>query len=223
LTIAVQAPQYFTVGPVPSGSACIYTGVLTQRDGETPIASGMLLTLTLTLVDEVTRSVINSRDAQNVLNANGVTVDVTGGTGVLTWILSNSDNVFVRDAPPPAYGEIERHEAVFAWTWQENSVTYEGERKVFILVESYQNLDKPSMGSGSVVVTDFVYQDDGITPVDDALVWVTSDTAGDTFVAGPVPTTLLGQYTFLLNPGTYYVWVKSPSFALSGPNALTVT
>lgn len=222
--VAALAPEYFLVGPVPSDAAAVYGAVLTQLDGVTPIGPGMLQSLTLTLVDEVTRAVINNREGQDVLNKNGVIVDVTGGTGALQWIVSSADNPFVRAKPPPIFGELERHEAIFVWTWVDpNNTTQTGKRKVFIMVESYENLDKPTMGSGSKIYTDFVYQSDGATPVDDALVWVTSDPAGSMFVAGTIQTTRLGQFTFLLDPGTYYVWVKSPSYAMSGPNTIVVT
>jgi hypothetical protein len=223
MVLTALAPEYLTIGPIPSGGSFVYAGIMTQRDRVTPIASGMLLSLSLTLTDVATGAVINSRDVENVFNQNGVSVDNSLGTGALQWIGAPADNPFVRVAPPPALGDVERHEATFQWTWTELGVTYAGKKKVFIVVESYQNQDVPTIGSGSRVATDFVYEPDGVTPVDDALVWATSDPAGNTLVAGPVQTTALGQWTMLLNPGTYYLWARSPAFALSGPNTLTVT
>jgi hypothetical protein len=223
MTLTVQAPEYFTIGPVPSAESAVFTGVLYQSDGVTPIAVGMLQTLSLTLVDVVTRAVINSRDDQNVLNqGNGVTVDVTLGTGALKWIISPADNPFVRTAPPPSLGEVEQHEAVFKWTWSEGGTPQSSAQKVFILIESYQNVDKSDSGSGGTVYSDFVYQPDGVTPVDDALVWVTTDAAGAALAAGPQRTTPTGQFKFTLSSGAYYLWVNSPSFAPSSANPITV-
>lgn len=215
------APEYLNIGPVPAGiGTFIFTGTLVTEDGVTPIPDGSLETLTLTLVDERTREVINSRNAQDVLNANGVTVDET--TGELTWVSSAADNPFVKLAPPPLEGEIERHLAIFEWTWNDGSNALSGARKVFIFVEKYLGA-APRDGDGSVETSDYVYEADGETPVDDAQVWVTSDSAGTTVVAGPTYTNELGLWTLNLDPGTYYLWVSRPEFEVSGPNTLTVT
>jgi len=87
-----------------------YTAVLLDED-DAPIAAGTLDTLTLTLWDYSTRTILNSRDAQDVLNANNVTLD---GSGNLVWYLQADDNAIVGTV---AEGNIETHKALFEWTW----------------------------------------------------------------------------------------------------------
>lgn len=225
MTVPVATSEYFTVGPVPSGGSAVYGGVLTTQDGVTPIPANTLSAATLTFVDVDTQAVINSRNAQDVLNGGagtGVTIDNSSGTGALQWILSPADNAFLRVDPPPAEGDVERHLAIFKWSWTgPGNLQLSNERKVFVLVEKYVGA-VPSMGNGTQQYTDFVYESDGITPVDEARVWVTSDSAGQNIVAGPVLTTPTGQFLLMLNHGTYYVWVDAPDMALSGPNSVTI-
>lgn len=219
---APVSPEYFVVGPVPSGATFAYSAVLTQLDGVTPIAAGMLQSLTLTFVDVETQAVINSRSAQNVFNLNGVTVDNTGGTGALQWIGGSADNPFLRSDPPPRLGDVERHLAVFSWTWTQGGATYPGTKKLFVVVESYKDVGVEDGGSGADQVVGVVLEPDGVTPVTDAHAWATSDSAGATRLAGPVETDSLGQFLLMLPPGTAYLWANSPSFAVPGPVTVTV-
>lgn len=88
-----------------------FTGVIQDGDGN-PIGSNDLTTLTLTITNQADSTVINSRDAQNVLNANDVTLDVSGN---LSWDIQAEDNIIVNDEIVP--GTVERHEVLFEWTW----------------------------------------------------------------------------------------------------------
>lgn len=66
---------------------------------------------------------------------------------------------------------------------------------------------EPLIGAGadSVTVTVVV----GGTAVPDADVWITSDAAGDTVVAGTLQTNSSGQILFKLDAGaTYYLWMQ---------------
>lgn len=74
-----------------------------------PVAN--IATAKLTLYNEANGAIINSRDAQNVLNQNNVTI--TSG-GILTWDLQVNDNVIV-DTTLEA-GAIENHIALFQFT-----------------------------------------------------------------------------------------------------------
>ncbi len=65
------------------------------------------LTLTLYLAGDLTQ-ILNGRNKQNVLNANGVTVDAAGN---LIWTSSAADHAFLSTA------EEEAHVALFEWTW----------------------------------------------------------------------------------------------------------
>ncbi len=54
--------------------------------------------------------------------------------------------------------------------------------------------------------------------------WVTSDQAGQTLAAGPLLTDCLGSFTFKLNPGSYWLWMKADGFTFTtNPTSITVT
>jgi len=80
-----------------------------ENDEGIPAASLNTLTLTLyNLDDGPVHAIINSRNAQDVLNANGVTVDTAG---ILTWSVNALDTAIV------GTGVQEKHRAVFEWTY----------------------------------------------------------------------------------------------------------
>lgn len=84
------------------------SGVFTDADGDfIPVSS--LSTVTLTLYDEGTKTILNSRNAQNVLNNNGVSIN---SDGVMVWIMVPDDNAILN-----ASAVSERHVALFEWTW----------------------------------------------------------------------------------------------------------
>jgi hypothetical protein len=68
----------------------------------------------LTVFDELTGAIVNNRNAQNVLNANGVTI---AGT-TLTWKLSKNDTISVR-SPRPAPLDVYVHTAIFVIRWND--------------------------------------------------------------------------------------------------------
>lgn len=87
-----------------------FSAGITGNDGATLIPLASLLTLTLTLyVVQTDGSIayVNSRNAQNVLNLNNVTVSALG---VLTWAIQTLDTALVEALP------FERHIALFEWT-----------------------------------------------------------------------------------------------------------
>lgn len=92
------------------GASGVYTATLKDQDG-TAIPAAQISTLTLTLYNKEDGSIINSRNAQNVLNANGVTVHVT--SGLLTWVIDGLDSPIVGVVP---FGEYEEHIALFEGT-----------------------------------------------------------------------------------------------------------
>src|SRR2546421_8993806 len=72
-------------------------------------------TMTLTYYDKYTGQIINARQAQNVLNANNVTLVTVVGPPLVTtvtWLLQPLDTVLV-----DARHELEQHIALFEWTW----------------------------------------------------------------------------------------------------------
>lgn len=85
-----------------------YTGTLKDETGAT-VAGSALTTATLTLFDTKTGTILNTRNAQNVLNANDVTISEAGA---LVWLMAPADNSIVTDTLP-----AEGHRAVFSFTW----------------------------------------------------------------------------------------------------------
>lgn len=95
-------------GRVRERSSGVYTAqLLDENDDGIPAAT--LTTLTLTLYVKDTGDIINSRDAQNVLNTNNVAVDSSGN---LTWTVQPADHAVVATGR-----KLERHRAVFDLTW----------------------------------------------------------------------------------------------------------
>jgi len=113
-------------------TTAIYGTTIQDTDGN-GIAAASITTLTLTLYnfDDSEKSIINSRNAQDVLNTNGVTVD---GSGVLEWTMDPADNEIMGT---PGVGESEKHIALFEYTY--SGGTKAGKHEVVINVE---NLDK---------------------------------------------------------------------------------
>lgn len=99
-----------------------YQCTLVDDETRAPIPASLLLTLKLTLFDRSSGTKINSRDLQNVLNTNGVTI---GQDGVLVWRATAADNPIVGS---PAVNAKEQHEARFDFTWG----TRRGDHRVFI-------------------------------------------------------------------------------------------
>ncbi len=95
------------IGEINEQTTGRYTATMYDETGAT-IDGTAMTTLTLTLYDKRTGSIINSRNAQNVKNVSGVTVT---SAGALTWIISTSDTVMVGRA------DRERHAALFVGTW----------------------------------------------------------------------------------------------------------
>ena len=84
-----------------------YTGVLTDDDA-TVLPAASLVTLTLSLYAILTDGSLSYiRNAQNVLNANNVTVDSNGN---INWHWQVADTTLIEDLP------FERHIALFTWT-----------------------------------------------------------------------------------------------------------
>jgi len=96
---------------VREGCTAVYQATIKDESGN-PVAASSLTTLTLTLYDLASGTMINSRSAQDVLNHNDVTINASG---VLIWTMQPADNVIV--SASLSAGAIERHVALFQWTW----------------------------------------------------------------------------------------------------------
>lgn len=98
-----------TFGPLNEATSGQYTATI--RDETAAVLPLSLITAaTLTLYAPTSPvTVINSRSAQDVLNANGVTIDEDG---LLTWMITPADTA-ISDATL----DTERHVALFHFTW----------------------------------------------------------------------------------------------------------
>jgi len=119
------------IGEIEAGATPRITCTLTEEDGETPIPLAALTTLTLKLVDVRTAAVVNGRNAQSILNANGGTVS---SDGAVEWIGSPSDTALLTASTP--LGSHELRHGVLAWTW--DSGARAGRRRFSFRV---QNID----------------------------------------------------------------------------------
>lgn len=98
------------LGTVHENSTVKIAATICDENGAA-IAASSLTTLTLTLYDKTSGTVINSRDGQNVLNTNNVTVS---SAGTLVWTMQPADNVIIGTV---ADGQTETHVALWEWTW----------------------------------------------------------------------------------------------------------
>lgn len=97
------------------GVSAVFTCVLKDEAGAA-IAASDLVTLTFTLysIDSPTDAIINSREAVDILNANGGTVDENGN---LTLRLTASDNQILDQVRPN-----EKHRLRLDWTFASDGV-----------------------------------------------------------------------------------------------------
>jgi hypothetical protein len=109
----VGAPVRITL-PLEEGETTVYENDLVDRDGNA-IAPASLASLALTLYvteiaddpDNPAANIVNFRQAMNVLNANGVTLD---GAGHLVWTTAAADAAVIQ-----RWRETQKLRAVFAW------------------------------------------------------------------------------------------------------------
>jgi len=81
----------------------------------------------------------------------------------------------------------------------------------------------PSTGSGSSTYVVTIRQPDGLTAIEGCAVWISTDSAGATVVAGTLYTSAAGVATFTIDPGAYYLWRQLSGWNFSNPTAITVT
>ena len=87
-------------------TSAVFTATLLsdKTDPNSTISSANLSSLTLTLYDKCTGTIINSREDQDVLNTNNCTVDVNG---LFTWNIQADDNQIISTTLDA--GEYEEH------------------------------------------------------------------------------------------------------------------
>ncbi len=114
-----------TAFDVIEGATARYSAVL-KDETDTVIPAASLTALTLTLYNVATGAIINSRNAQNVLNANNVTVDASGN---LVWTVQPGDNAIVDTSL-----DREDHVALFKFEW--SSPTKRGYHQVVLRAQN---------------------------------------------------------------------------------------
>ncbi len=85
----------------------------------------------------------------------------------------------------------------------------------------FRLLDISPVGTGlnATVVT---VEDVDDAPIMGAEVWVTTDIEGTNVIAGILTTNSLGQVTFYLDSGTFYLWRNHSEFTFTNPKLVTV-
>ena len=98
-----------TTFPVLEQTTNLFTAVITDNDGVTPMAVSRLTAFTLTTyivrADGQTQIL---RDHQACINASNVVVNALGE---VIWTIQPSDTMVIEDVP------FERHYALFEWYW----------------------------------------------------------------------------------------------------------
>lgn len=89
-------------------TGAVYTAILEDADG-TAIPLTNITAITITLYDVSSGDIINSRNDQDVLNDNDVTIHAT--SGLLTWDMQADDNPIVSSSLE--VDKEEHHKALF--------------------------------------------------------------------------------------------------------------
>ena len=118
---------------VQEDSSATWTGYIRDAAG-VAIASADIVALTITLYDKLTGTAINTRTAQDILNANNVTVHAT--SGLITWEIQPLDNVIVGTTLKT--NKSEEHVALIEGTY-DTSKKFKKEIKIKVV-----NLEKVS-------------------------------------------------------------------------------
>ena len=203
-----SAGDYVTIN---SGESCNLSGTLKDTDGAT-ITS--ISTLKLTLFDESSGAIINSRKNQNVNGANGGTFS----SGTFTIELDGSDTTAVGDIEDT---KTQNRIARIQWSYSDGDSTRTNEQEFYFPI--YKPKTTTGAGSGSNEIT-YTVTDSSSNPVGEATVYISSDLAGEAIVAGPVLTDVSGVTpTLYLDAGTYYSWSSHADYSFTNPAKFTVS
>lgn len=77
-------------------------------------------------------------------------------------------------------------------------------------------------GSGAVSFP-VTINDEASNPIDGVEVWISTDSAGASVVAGTLSTDALGLATFMLDAGTYYLWRQKSGYNFTNPVTIVVS
>ena len=203
-----SAGDYVTIN---SGESCNLSGTLKDTAGAT-ITS--ISTLKLTLFDESSGAIINSRKNQNVNGANGGTFS----SGTFTIELDGYDTTavgYIEDT------KTQNRIARIQWSYSDGDSTRTNEQEFYFPI--YKPKTTTGAGSGSNEIT-YTVTDSSSNPVGEATVYISSDLAGEAIVAGPVLTDVSGVTpTLYLDAGTYYSWSSHADYSFTNPAKFTVS
>ena len=200
--------EYVTIQ---AGESANLTGTLKDATGATLLS---VSTFTLTLYDNTTGAIINSRKDQDVNNANGGTVT----SGNYTVELDANDTAAVGDI---AENKDQIRVARLTFTYNDGDSVRTGIEEFTFKVERLKETVGTGSGSNDVTLT---VADASSNPVAEATVYVTSDLAGQEIVAGPVITNVSGVTpTLKLNVGTFYQWATHDGYSFTTPVKFTVS
>jgi len=121
-----EQPVY---GPIPEESTAIVRAVVTDANGS-PLTA--LDSLTVSLFDRLTGVVINGRNKQSLLNANGGVFDTV--TSELTWTMAPKDNIIVEQR-----NEMEEHLAQIEFTYASGAL---GRYEIVLRVRNLARLNE---------------------------------------------------------------------------------
>lgn len=192
---------------IQEGESANLTGTLKDTAGSTVTSP---ITFTITLLDESTGAIVNSRKDQNVISS------VSAGSYSIE--LDPDDTAIIGDLSEQ---NTQNRIARLKFTWSDGDSTRTGVEEFFFPVEA--TIEAIGVGAGANEVQLTVTDADG-DAVPDVAVHVTSDKAGKTIVAGPVMTDADGQTpTLNLASGTLYRWAIKDQYTFTNPTAITVT
>lgn len=108
-TVQGKEPDFHKVYPIKEKETGVYSFTIKDEAGLV-IPATQLYEVKLTVHVPSSGAIVNGRDAQNVKNANNVTISEAG---VVTWTLQVADVTIVDDSL-----DKETHQCLFLFTWQ---------------------------------------------------------------------------------------------------------
>ncbi len=123
-----------------------------KDESDTAVALTSIDSISLTLYDKYSGEIINSRNAQDVLNTNNVTYHAT--SGLLTWAIQQADNIIVGLVDHLGIGHenddvdwLEEHIALFDIVY---NTDLRAIHEVKLLVKNIGIIEQSSSSSSSV-------------------------------------------------------------------------
>lgn len=117
-------------------SSATWTGYLKDASGSA-IALADIVSATMTLYDKKTETAINTRTAQDIKNANNVTIHST--SGLITWEIQPEDNIIVSSTLEDR--KAEEHIALITVTYDTSKIL---QMEIKLNVVNMQKVSNPA-------------------------------------------------------------------------------